>query len=75
MNKALERVIDKVRALPADRQQYAVEVLEQIIAATDEVYVLTEEEERLIDESLDDLDRGLVASDAEVRAVFDKYIK
>ena len=75
MNKALERVIDKVRALPEDRQKLAIEVLEEIVAANDEVYVLTEEEERLIDESLADLDRGLVASDAEVRAVFDKYIK
>ena len=36
-------------------------------------YVLTEEEHRQLREGLDELDRGEAATDAEVRAVFDKY--
>ena len=42
---------------------------------SDEVYHLTDEERRLVDEGLAELDRGEVASEAEVRAVFDKYRK
>ena len=37
------------------------------------IYQLTTEEKRLVREGLDQLDRGEVATDAEVRAVFDKY--
>jgi len=37
------------------------------------IYQLTAEEKRLVREGLDQLDRGEVATDAEVRAVFDKY--
>ncbi len=37
------------------------------------VYTLTDEERRLVREGLAELDRGEVATDAEVRAVFDKY--
>jgi hypothetical protein len=39
----------------------------------DEICVLTAEELRLIREGLDELDRCEVATEAEVRAVFDKY--
>jgi predicted transcriptional regulator len=75
MIKALEQAIEKVKALSEERQEYAAEVLEQIAAAGDEVYRLSEEERRLVQEGLAELDRGEVASEAEVRAVFDKYRK
>jgi predicted transcriptional regulator len=42
---------------------------------TEEIYHLTDEERRLVDEGLAELDRGEVASEVEVRAVFDKYRK
>ena len=38
-----------------------------------EIHVLTEDERRLLQEGLDELDRSEVATAAEVRAVFDKY--
>ena len=75
MNKVLEKAIDKVRALPEERQLYAAELLEWVASSTQEFYELTEEEERLIQEGLDELDQGLLASDEEVRAVFDKFLK
>jgi predicted transcriptional regulator len=75
MIKALEQAIEKVKALSEERQEYAAEVLEQIAAAGDEVYRLSEEERRLVQEGLAELDGGEVASEAEVRAVFDKYRK
>jgi hypothetical protein len=73
MIKALERAIEKVKALSAERQQYAAEVLEQIAEAGGEVYRLTHEERRLVREGLAELEPGEAASEAEVREVFDKY--
>ena len=73
MIKVLEQAIEKVKRLPKEQQEYAAEVLEQIAEASEAVYVLSDEERQLIREGLDELDRGEVASEAEVRAVFDKY--
>jgi hypothetical protein len=72
MIKALEQAVDKVKKLSTERQEYAV-VLEQIDEVGDGIYILTDEERRLVREGLHELDRGEVATDAEVRAVFDKY--
>jgi peptidoglycan hydrolase CwlO-like protein len=73
MIKALEQAIEKVKALSEERQEYAAELLEQIAGAEDTVYRLSDEERRLVREGLAELDRGEAASEAEVRAVFDKY--
>jgi peptidoglycan hydrolase CwlO-like protein len=73
MIKALEKAIEKLKALPKERQEYAAEVLEQIANADDKVYRLSDEERRLVREGLAELDRGETASEAEARAVFDKY--
>ena len=67
MIKVLEQAIEKVRALSEERQQQAAQVLEQIAAAGDEVYRLTDEERRLVREGLDDLDAGRVVSDADMQ--------
>lgn len=73
MIKVLEQAIEKVKALSTERQEYAAEVLEQIADAGDAVYHLSDEERRLVREGLAELDRGEVATESEVRAVFDKY--
>jgi hypothetical protein len=73
MIKMLEQAIEKVKKLPKERQAYAAEVLEQIANAGEETYVLTEEERLLVQEGLDELDRGEAASVEQVRAIFDKY--
>jgi len=75
MIKALEQAIEKIKTLSKERQEYAAEVLEQIAQAGDEIYHLSDEERRLVREGLAELDRGEAASEAEVRAVFDKYRK
>ena len=67
MIKVLEQAIEKVRVLSEERQQQAAQVLEQIAAAGDEVYRLTNEERRLVREGLDDLNAGLVVSDADMQ--------
>lgn len=73
MIKALEQAVDKVKRLSKERQEYAAEVLERIAEAGDGVYALSDEERRLVQEGLAELDRGEIATEAEVRAVFDKY--
>ena len=75
MIKALEEAIEKIKGLSKERQEYAAEVLEHIAQADDEVHHLTDEERRLVDEGLAELNRGEAASEVEVRAVFDKYRK
>ena len=72
MIAALEKAIDKLKTLPEDRQRYAADILEQI-AAGDGLYKLSDAERRLVREGLAELDRGEVATEAQVRAVFDKY--
>ncbi len=73
MIKVLEQAIEKLKRLPEEQQEYAAQVLKQIAEAGEGVYALSDEERRLVREGLDELDRGETASEAEVRAVFDKY--
>jgi hypothetical protein len=39
----------------------------------DDVYVLAADERKLIQEARDEIDRGEIASPADVRAIYDKY--
>lgn len=73
MAKSLDAAVERIKRLSAERQQYAIDILEQIAEAGDEIVSLSDEERRLIREGLAELDRGETASDADVRAVFDKY--
>lgn len=73
MIKVLEQAIEKVKALTPERQRYAAEMLEQIADTGSDIYVLSDEERRLVDVGLAELDRGEAATNAEVRAVYDKY--
>ena len=73
MIKGLEQAVEKVKKLSKEHQELAAELLEQIAAAGDEFYHLSEEERRLVREGLAELDRGEFATEAEVRGVFDKY--
>jgi hypothetical protein len=73
MIDVLEKVIDRVRQLPEDKQRFAAEILEHISADGSDVYVLSQEEERLLQEGIDDLDGGRVASPEQVDSVLQKY--
>ena len=73
MIKALEQAIEKVRRLSKERQEYAAEVLEQIAQADNEIYHLTDEERRLVDEGLADLDAGRVVSDSEMAEFWKRH--
>ncbi len=68
MIKVLEMAIEKVRTLPKDRQAYAALMLEEIAADTAGEYRLSEDERRLIQEAIDEFDRGENASEADVHS-------
>jgi hypothetical protein len=73
MIDVLEKVIDRVRQLPEDKQRFAAAILEHIASDGNDVYVLSQEEERLLQEGIDDLDSGRIASSAHVQSVLQKY--
>ena len=75
MIKALEDAIEKARALPPERQREIAEVLEDMVRGDGDVYVLSPEEERLIDEGIADLDAGRIATDAEMDAFWSRHKK
>jgi DNA-binding NarL/FixJ family response regulator len=63
INEKLETLFEKVRALPAERQEAAVEALAEIAA---EGYALSNDELSVLEPALERAQRGEYASDAEV---------
>jgi predicted transcriptional regulator len=73
MIKSLERAIEKIRDLPADRQEIAAAMLEQIVAAGAGSYRLSDEERALVHEGLADLDAGRIVTDADMTAFWNRH--
>jgi hypothetical protein len=69
----IDSVLERVRSWPAARQEDAVQLLLALEAQGSKPYVLSDEERADLDEALEELTRGEVASDGEVAAVFDRY--
>ncbi|TWS98518.1 hypothetical protein [Reyranella sp. CPCC 100927] len=70
ISRRLEKVFEAVRQWPADRQDAAAEILEQMGALESEPYELSAEERADLQEALDEVRRGELASDEDVAAVF-----
>jgi len=66
MTKVLEDAIEKVRKLPADRQAYAAELLEQIVAAGSDPFVVPEAHRAAVLEGLGQAERGAHVSEDEI---------
>ncbi len=74
MADALERAVKRIRKLPAEQQLRAADLLDDFISEqSGDVYVLSDEENRLIDEAIAELDRGRFATDGDVANVYAKY--
>jgi predicted transcriptional regulator len=74
MNKAqIDSILDRVRTWPEERQEDAARVLLAMESEDNGVYRLTDEERAEIRTALAEVERGEVASDEEVAAVFDRY--
>ena len=72
MIKVLEDAIDKVRMLPADRQAYVAEVLEQIAAAGSDLFVVPEGHRAAVREGIEQSERGEFVSDDDMAALWKK---
>jgi predicted transcriptional regulator len=68
----IDAVLDRVRTWPPERQEDAARVLLEMEAAGTEVYELSEEELADIEEGLKEIERGEVATDEEVAALFSR---
>lgn len=75
MSKILARAFEAARELPAEMQDELGGILLRLMGEeTDEdVYELTPEEEADLDEALAEVERGELATDEEVRAMWAKY--
>ena len=69
-SEELERLFAKVRKLPKDLRQLAVEALSEI--AEEDVYVLSGDERGVLEPALERAGRGEFASDAEVDEAINK---
>ncbi len=72
MIKVLETAIEKVKELPAERQAYAAEILEQLAAASTGVYHTPDEHRAAVLEGLGQAERGELVSDQEMAALWKK---
>lgn len=69
----INSVLERVHSWPLQRQEDAARLLLAIEAQDTEVYVLSDEERADLSAALDEVERGEVADEAEVAAVFDRY--
>jgi hypothetical protein len=72
MTKVLEDAIEKVRRLPEDQQAFVAEVLEQIVSAGGDPFMVPEDHRAAILEGLEGAERGEFASDDEMVALWKK---
>jgi predicted transcriptional regulator len=74
MTKLFEQAVEKVQTLPAEMQDEVARMLFAYIGNADESLIeLTPEEEADLRKALAEVERGELATDAEVEAVFSKY--
>ena len=71
MLKVLEQAISKVRNLSEDKQRLAAELLEEL-AATEELYILSEAERAVLLPALERARSGEFASDSDLEALWRK---
>ena len=69
----IDAVLDRVRTWPPERQEDAVQMLLWLEEQSTGVYVLSEDERKEIELSMEEARRGEFATDEEVAAVFNRY--
>jgi hypothetical protein len=69
----IEGVFERVRTWPEERQAEAAMVLLSLEADQGEIYILSEEERRDLDEAEAEIARGEVASKEEVAELFARF--
>jgi hypothetical protein len=73
MTPKTQKLLEQVQSWPEEDQEELAEYARDIEARRSGVYRATAEELQAIDEAIAELDRGEVASEAEVKAAFAKF--
>jgi hypothetical protein len=74
MTKLLDRAIEAAKELPAEMQDEIAAILLSFMGEdSGEVYQLTPEEEADLEEADREIERGEIATEEEVRAMWAKY--
>jgi predicted transcriptional regulator len=69
----IDSVLDRVRSWPPERQEDAVQMLLLMEEQGTGIYVLSDDERKEIELSMQEARRGEFATDEEVAAVFNRY--
>jgi hypothetical protein len=75
MTDLMERALATVRGWPAELQDEAAEILLALDRLGAEPYRVSDSELRAVDEAMAQLERGELASEAEVEAAFARFRK
>ncbi len=70
MTKLLEQALAKVRLWPRERQD---EVAQMLLDMEGDVYVLSDQELADVEQGLEEVDRGELATESEVQALLQKH--
>ena len=73
MTTLLEKAFSRVRSLPHETQDELARVLLRLAGDDDAVYALSDEEDADLAAAEAEIERGELATDAEVEMVFAKY--
>lgn len=73
MTRLFEEAVATVAALPDERQDEFARVLLQLAGVEQRPYALTLEEEAELDASIAEAERGVFATDEEIRAIWAKH--
>ncbi len=73
MTQLLEKAVAKVRGLPDAAQDELAQVLLQLVGDEQPIIQLTAEEEGDLAEAVAEVERGEIASDETMRALWAKY--
>ena len=69
----LQKALEKLSALPDERQDELAQMLILVAEKEQEPYVLTPEERAAVEEGLAEIERGELATDEDVAAVYARY--
>jgi predicted transcriptional regulator len=73
MTKLLHDAIERLKELPEERQNELARMLIDVAASDLAPYVLTDEERKAVEEGLAEIERGEIASDEEVAAMWSRF--
>jgi len=73
MTQQLSQILERVKTWPPERQDDAARMLEAMEKSGAEVYRLSDAEHRLVDEGLEEANRGQFVSDKDMEKFWNRH--